>query len=56
VADQSGLDIEVIDVGQSFWTRMKYLFKGIVRTPRFFVGGKAVPTVISADQLLSHIH
>jgi hypothetical protein len=54
-AEQVDLAIEVVDIGRSFWTRMKYLFKGIVRTPRFFVGGKAVPTVISADQLLSHI-
>lgn len=55
VADQAEIDMKVIDVGRSFWTRMKYLFKGIFRTPRFYVDGKAVPTVSSADHLLAHI-
>ncbi len=55
VSAQAECDIEIIDVGRSFWTRMKYLFKGIVRTPRFFVSGKPIPSVSSANQLLTQI-
>lgn len=55
VAEQTECDIEIIDVGRSFWTRMKYLFKGILRTPRFFIAGKSVPSVSSTDQLLAQI-
>jgi hypothetical protein len=55
VAEQAKVDMKVIDVGRSFWTRMKYLLKGIIRTPRFYVDGKAVPTVSSVDHLLAHI-
>ena len=55
VTEQADIDMKVIDVGRSFWTRMKYLFKGILRTPRFFTEGKAIPIVSSADHLLAHI-
>ena len=55
VTEQADIDMKVIDVGRSFWTRMKYLFKGILRTPRFFIEGKAIPIVSSADHLLAHI-
>ncbi|MFX0078895.1 MAG: hypothetical protein ACFE8O_06590 [Candidatus Hermodarchaeota archaeon] len=55
VAAQTECDIEIIDIGQSYWTRIKYLLKGILRTPRFFVGGKSIPSVSSADQLLTQI-
>jgi hypothetical protein len=55
VAEQADIEMEVIDIDRSFWTRIKYLIKGIFRTPRFYVDGKAVPTVSSADQLLAHI-
>jgi hypothetical protein len=55
VAEQTNIDIEVIDVGRSFWARMKYLFKGIFRTPRFFIDGKSVPAISSADQLFARI-
>jgi hypothetical protein len=55
VAEQADIDMKVIDVGRSFWTRMKYLFKGIFRTPQFYVDGKAVPTVSNADHLLAHV-
>ncbi|MFX0078896.1 MAG: hypothetical protein ACFE8O_06595 [Candidatus Hermodarchaeota archaeon] len=55
VAEQADIDMKVIDVGQSFWTRIKYLLKGILRTPRFYVDGKAVTTVSSADHLLAHV-
>ncbi|MFX1300252.1 MAG: hypothetical protein ACFFAL_02680 [Promethearchaeota archaeon] len=55
VTEQENIDIKVIDVGRSFWTRMKYLFKGILRTPRFFISGKPIPSVSSADHLLALI-
>lgn len=55
VATKAECDIKIIDVGRSFWTRMKYLFKGILRTPRFFIGEKSIPSVSSADQLLAQI-
>jgi hypothetical protein len=55
VAEQADIEMKVIDVGRSFWTRLKYLFKGILRTPRFYVDGKVVPIVSSADHLLVHI-
>jgi hypothetical protein len=50
VAATADIDMEVIDVGRNFWTRMKYLFKGILRTPRFFIDGKSTPVINSADQ------
>jgi hypothetical protein len=55
VAEQANIEMEVIDVGRSFWTRMKYLFKGIFRTPRFFIDGKSVQSISSADQLFAQI-
>jgi len=55
VAEQAEIDMKVMDAGRSLWTRMKYLFKGILRTPRFYVDDKAVPKVSSVDYLLAHI-
>jgi hypothetical protein len=55
VAAMTEINIEVIDVGRSFWTRIKYLIKGIFRTPRFFIDGKSAPSISSADQLFTKI-
>jgi len=55
VSVKKEIDIDIIDVGRSFWTQMKYLFKGIFRTPRFFVDGKSIPSISSADQLFAQI-
>lgn len=55
VAAMADIDLEVIDVGRSLWTRMKYIFKGIFRTPRFFIDGKSTPSINSADQLYTQI-
>ena len=55
VVEQAEIDMKVIDVGRSFWTRIKYLFKGIFRTPRFFIDGKSAPSISSADQLFAQI-
>lgn len=54
VQENTGIDIEIIDVGKSLWNQIKFTIKGF-RTPLFVVNGETLSNISNTEQLLSYI-
>lgn len=51
----TGVNVEIIDISQSFVQRLKLLSKGGIRTPQFVINGEKMPSITSVDQLASYL-
>ncbi|UCG03454.1 MAG: hypothetical protein JSW11_05560 [Candidatus Heimdallarchaeota archaeon] len=53
--ENTGITIEVVDISQHVTQRIKLMFKGSMRTPRFVFNGKKLPLIRSIDHLTSFL-
>ncbi len=55
VVKTHNVNAEIVDIGASFLKRLKFLLKGISRTPLFVINGKEISDVNNSNQLLSSV-
>lgn len=49
--EETHCEVEIVDLSESFWRRIKLRRQGIGKTPRFVVDGQVLPPITSFDQL-----
>jgi hypothetical protein len=54
VQENTGNDIEIVDVGKSLWNQIKFIVKGF-RTPLFVINGETLSNISNTEQLLSYL-
>ncbi|UCG01522.1 MAG: hypothetical protein JSW11_18140 [Candidatus Heimdallarchaeota archaeon] len=54
VQENTGIKIEVIDIGKSLWNQIKFTVKRF-RTPLFIVNGETLSDISNTEQLLSYL-
>lgn len=52
--EKTDVKIEVVDISQQTTQRIKLMLKGALRTPRFFVNGKKMPSRSTFTQLIEN--
>lgn len=53
--DTMKIDIEIVDISQSFWQRMKLRRQGVKETPQFLVDGQCLPPIKKLEELTNHL-
>ncbi len=51
--ENTGVEIEVVDISKHISQRIRLLLKGSMRTPQFIINGEKLPSITSVDQLAS---
>ncbi|MFX0015225.1 MAG: hypothetical protein ACFFB2_10525 [Promethearchaeota archaeon] len=55
VAETEQLEVEFVDLGISFWKRLKYRFLQLGKTPRFIVNGEKLPEISTTKELINYL-